>query len=234
MSYDTLEYWAKQNEPSTSMHWHAAFFKQIERWQVLGARIGQPLFVVNTHRSKSIDLPVVRVETATGHMLLRDNFYDVNIHVDSEVPLVLDMALLHEPMTWDQYLHDVERCRGYRYRDWTDKQMDDPCVLRVRAERTDGTFYWSEVSGAVKDRWIMRMNSPEWYCRDWSSAELLTNGVFGPDSPIYVARRAFSEGLPDAGVYRPPSSRKFTAAVDHDKTDAVVDAVLKASTEEEG
>lgn len=232
MSYDTLESWVKRHTPSALMFWYGAFVDQIDQWQALGVRVGQPLFVVGTHRSKSIDLPVVRVELPDGFMLLRDNFYDVNIHVDSEAPLALDAAVLYETMTWEQYLHNIERCRGYTYRGWTDEQMNDPCVLRVRVERFDGTFYWSEVSGAKKNRWLARMTNQEWYNRDWSSEELLTDGVFGPDATIYVARRAFSEGLPSAGVYRPPISRKFTVAVEHNKMDAVVDAVLTSAAEE--
>lgn len=55
--------------------------------------------VVGTHRSKSIELPVYGLEISRLglRVVLRDNFYDWNLVVDSDRPVVIDPTRLFPP-----------------------------------------------------------------------------------------------------------------------------------------
>ena len=48
--------------------------------------------VYSTHRSKSINLPVFYFKIGEAKIWMRDNFYDLNVSVDSPKPVMGDMS----------------------------------------------------------------------------------------------------------------------------------------------
>lgn len=154
--------------------------------------------VVGSHRSKSIDLPVVKITTDAGEFTLRDNFDDTNLMAVLKAPATLTLdeffAGIQEPQTWDWYVGEIARARGYSWREWTDEEMDNPRILRVRDTRP-GVDMWWEKKGEEKDRWAARLTNPAWFSRDWSSGEITCDGEFGPGASLFVQYRAYAEGI---------------------------------------
>jgi len=92
------------------------------------------------------------------------------------------------------YLEEIERARGYSWREWSDEQMDDPMVLHVAKERNGRIIDWNKTRGE-KECWIKRMVSPEWWEQDWSGGSLCWGGEFGPGVKMYRQPHAFAEGI---------------------------------------
>jgi hypothetical protein len=190
----------KFKEVAPQMLWRGAAVDQIEKLEsavaTLTRRLRLTAEVVGSHRSKSIDLPVVMLSTDVGQFTLRDNFSDVNLMAILSHPanLTLDrfFADIQEPLTWEWYLSQVDRARGYSWREWTDEEMSDPRILRVRDKRSST---WWEKTGAEKDRWLNRMFSPAWHSIDWSSGDLTWDGEFGPGVRLYHQGHAYAEGI---------------------------------------
>lgn len=187
---------------TSQMIWRGSALAQIDRFEeilaALGSRLRFQAEVVSSHRSKSIDLPVIQVTTDAGSFVLRDNFNDVNIMATLKSPATLPLAEffagLQEPRTWDWYLTEIERARNYSWRAWTDEEMNDPRILRVRDKRPGVDLWWTKPP-EEKDRWAARMSNPAWYSRDWSSGELTWDGSFGPGVLLFVQGHAFGEGI---------------------------------------
>lgn len=154
--------------------------------------------VVGSHRSKSIDLPVVKITTDAGEFTLRDNFDDTNLMAVLKAPATLTLdeffAGIQEPQTWDWYVGEIARARGYSWREWTDEEMDNPRILRVRDTRP-GVDMWWEKKGEEKDRWAARLTNPAWFSRDWSSGEITCDSGFSPGARLFVQHRAYAEGI---------------------------------------
>lgn len=205
----------KFKDVAPKMVWRGAALDQIERFELIFAGLAKRLHVaaqvVGSHRSKSIDLPVVMISTNTGEFTLRDNFHDVNLMAILRQPSSLTLEQLfsgiQEPMTWDWYLSEIERARNYSWREWSDEEMRDPRILRVRVKRADTEMWWDKKPDE-KDRWANRMSSPAWYGRDWSSCELVWDGEFGPGVKLYRQGRAHAEGIKVA-----TSNRKYMKGV---------------------
>ncbi len=53
-------------------------------------QLKNPILVISTHRSKSVLLPVYQIKTCFATFILRNNFYNWKVSVDSEVPLYFD------------------------------------------------------------------------------------------------------------------------------------------------
>lgn len=192
----------KFKEVAPQMLWRGAALEQIDAFEkVVGAlarRTRITAEVVGSHRSKSIDLPVVKLSTDGGEFTLRDNFHDVNLMAILRSPATLSLeqlfAGIQEPLTWEWYLAEIERARGYSWREWSDEEMNDPRILRVRDKRP-GCDMWWEKKGDEKDRWATRMTSPAWFSRDWSSGEFTWDGDFGPGVKLYRQDHAYAEGI---------------------------------------
>jgi hypothetical protein len=192
----------KFREVAPQMLWHSAALQQLDAFESavidLATRVRVTAEVVSSHRSKSIDLPVIKLSTDAGEFTLRDNFYDINLMavLNSPSTLSLDQFFdgIQEPFSWEWYLAEIERARNYSWREWSDEEMDDPRILRVRDKRP-GTVTWWEKKGEEKDRWSARMTHPAWYGRDWSSGELTWDGVFGPGVKLYRQDYAHAEGI---------------------------------------
>lgn len=181
------------------MFWHDAALAQIKKiedtFADLAARYPLTAEVVGSHPSKSIQLPVVKVTTAAGEFTFRDNFNDVNLMAvlkrPAAIPLAEFFAGIQDPLTWDWYLEQVARARNYSWKGWTDEEMNDPRILRVK----DGNGLWWVVKPETKDRWMRRMSDPAWYRHDWSADELTWEGGFGPGVRLFSQGRAFAEGI---------------------------------------
>lgn len=181
------------------MFWHDAALAQIKQiedtFADLASRHQLVAEVVGSHPSKSIQLPVVKVTTVAGEFTLRDNFNDVNLMAilkrPAAIPLAEFFAGVQDPLTWDWYLEQVADAHGYSWEAWTDEEMNDPRILRVRDKR--GT--WQVKKPEAKDRWMRRMSDPAWYRHDWSANELTWEGEFGPGVQLFSQGRAFAEGI---------------------------------------
>lgn len=193
----TLAEWITQNTPGTNMHWWGAFKNQMEALTNLVETMGGDARVVSTHTSKSILLPVVQIETNNGRFLLRNNFYDWNLCCLWDFVPKLAYGDLYPSRDWTWYLGVIDKKRNYSYRGWTDEEMEDPRILRVKVPNQDNTnSYWSKVrDGEEKDRWIDRMTDTSWYGRDWSGGKLLVEGEMGPDCTFFIAEKSFAEGI---------------------------------------
>lgn len=184
------------------MLWREAATRQIDEFEkaiaAFASRFRATAEVVGSHRSKSIDLPVIKLSTDAGEFTLRDNFHDVNLMAILRAPSTLSLeqlfAGIREPLTWEWYLSEIDRARGYSWREWTDEEMNDPRILRVR-DRRPGCDMWWEKKGAEKDRWAARLSNPAWYIYDWSSCEFAWDGDFGPGVKLYRQDYAHAEGI---------------------------------------
>lgn len=192
----------KYKEVAPQMFWREAALEQIDQFEnsiaTFATRFRVTAEVVGSHRSKSIELPVVKLSTDAGEFTLRDNFHDVNLMAILKGPSTLSLeqlfAGIQEPLTWEWYLVEIERARGYSWCEWTDEEMNDPQILRVRDKRP-GCDMWWEKKGDEKDRWAARMTNPAWYSHDWSHGEFTWDGDFGPGVKLYRQDYAHAEGI---------------------------------------
>lgn len=143
--------------------------------------------VANMHISKSCQLPVIAIDTAVASYVLRDNFHDVNLVVETCEPLDLPLDTFYEKISYVEYLALVQRCREYTYRDWSEEEMNHPGILR--AVRPNGS--WSEVSGSEKDNWMRRHFDTTWYSKSWSSGNLLPCAAVNDKVEAWPAGKQF-------------------------------------------
>jgi len=95
--------WCRVNEPEDKMLWKEGFWEQIifVRDTIMDLLSdsyeefkSNPVLVISTHRSKSIVLPVYQINYKGIKMIIRNNFYDWKVTVDSKVQLNFDMMSL--------------------------------------------------------------------------------------------------------------------------------------------
>lgn len=228
------------------MLWKRPALQQIEEFKALAARLGVALVVVSSHTSKSIDLPVVQLKIDGNTFLLRDNFHDLNVCVQSDEPMTLTyaemLAGVCPPLTWQWYLDEIAKCRGYTWRYFTDEEMDDPRILRVFkmhewAKPGGKPMEW-KVEADRKDRWIKRLTDPEWYSRDWSSGVVCWDGEFGPGATLFVQEHPFAQGIADVvpakalEPYRPGTKMFATAVGDMTEAERLIRTVCAAVAKE--
>ncbi len=231
-----LEAFAKIDD---KMFWKRPALQQIEEFEALAQRLDVVLEVVGNHTSKSISLPVVQFKRCGSTFTLRDNFHDVNVCVQSDEPLALSytemLRGICEPHTWEWYLEEIAKCRGYTWRYFTAEEMDDPRILRVFklhefSKPGDKPMAW-ERRGDEKDRWAKRLTDPEWYSRDWSSGVICWDGEFGPGATLFVQHHPHAQGIaevvpPEAlKPYRPGATRFATAVADMTQAETLIRTV---------
>ncbi len=112
-----LDKWASRNVPEDDMCWKMAALRQVEMFTAF-TKIARDLEelprVVQTHRSKSIELPVILWKLDDrGFIIVRDNFHDLKIVVVSAQPVELPYDLVHQRVTQKEY--DTEKMRSLRY-----------------------------------------------------------------------------------------------------------------------
>ena len=195
-----FENWLSENPVRPEMLWKGSAQAQFEKFQAFAERMtpGEPLTVISTHTSKSIPLPVVSLRLNHGFIVLRDNFYDINMSFLWDFAPDLDLEDVYPSQDWDWYLEKISRCEGYTWRGWSEEEIADPRILRVqvRPSRGEGNLYWKEVKGDVKDRWVQRFESTAWFTRDWASGtKLLVKGEMGPGCKFFYAENAFAQGM---------------------------------------
>jgi len=224
MTATDFDTWVASNPVSDQMYWKKPAEGQFEKFQVLAEAIGEPMQVISHHTSKSIKLPVVAFRVHNGWFILRDNFYGVNLCCLWDFAPTIPLSSLYATKDFAWYQEEMEKLRGYSYRGWTDDELADPRILRVRVHPlgvTEGVGYWKVVTGDRKDRWAKRAEDTEWYSRDWSSGKLVPDGprnddgTFGPDTVFYVTGHAYAEGISnvvDSDALKPyePGKTKFT------------------------
>ena len=234
--------WVNRNEPKEQMYWRDPALRQykamLELCEDLQTQGFSPPVVAATHNSKSIALPVIKMEKpGLGCFLLRDNFHSVNVcFLLSSAPKLAPADLFGEPLTWEWYLGVVERARGYSYKGWTEEEMADPRILRVWVKHDHAdTGYWSERRGEEKDRWARRLVDTSWYTSDWSSGRLHVEGEMGPGCAFYVAEHPFCEGIervvpPKATECWSAGARSFTVATDWEGARRIIPLVFGTVT----
>lgn len=176
------------------MLWKEVALAQIEQFQVFAKALGFPWEAVGHHTSKSIQLPVICISCKDMTVYLRDNFHDINICVVASQPIMTPLSVLFEgvlpALSWEWYLEQVAKCRGYSWKDWTDEQMDTPGLLKL----TNDTPWYMAKKPEEKTRWAKRMTDPEWY-RDWSHGKIVWEGEFGSGVTMWVQDRPFMQGI---------------------------------------
>lgn len=200
------------------MIWKPSALAQIQRFEDLARALGTEMHVVGEHRSKSIRLPVVHFAIDGCLFYLRDNFHDVNLCVLASGPIDVPLAQMFEgvyaPRSWDWYLEEIARCRGYSWRECTDEQMDDPNLLQLTK---DAPSYMVKTP-VEKWAWVRRLVDPAWYWTHWSHNQISWDGSFGPGATLWVQWHPFMQGIeelvPDEANRRyAPGCSAFSLAV---------------------
>lgn len=149
----TLSTWVSANLVKDEMLWRNSYQHQIEWMPSLASfsAHSEPR-VVATHRSKSIELPVPAIllgnpSSDWAVLMLRDNFYDVNVAVVSNVALAIDYSLVLTEMTREAYQAEKTRALEYMGKD-----------RLTAAQWEDGSWYeeWASGSLAIEDGKIWR------------------------------------------------------------------------------
>jgi hypothetical protein len=156
-----------------TIHWTNAALTQLNQFQTIANNLNTtPPTIVSTHTSKSTTLPVVQITTPHLTIIIRDNFHDLNAWIQSTKPLTTPLSQIYPTHNYQWYLDQIKSCREYTYSDWTDKEINDPRILRVPRKNGNG---WSLITPEQKDQWTQRMTSTEWYNKHWSSATLIVD-----------------------------------------------------------
>ena len=186
-------------------------YEQATKMLYIASQLGVQPEVINTHTSQSRSLPVVSMKVTTRtndfEFIFRDNFADVNMLVKSREILDIPLDVLYTEKDFDWYLSKIDTKRNYSYQHWTDEEISDPRILRVKMPNGN----WSEVKGEAKDRWNNRMNDTAWFRRDWSNKTLIHKGniPFDENSKFYIAEYAYAEGIKERSENYSKPCQKF-------------------------
>ena len=157
------------------MIWRSAALRQIEAFKATAGLVEVAMATVDTHRSKSIDLPVVAFEHHGRFVTMLDNFHELALHYRGP-PVALTYGQCgYRPVDVDAYRELMAKCESYSWLGWSEEEIRDPRITRVEVTHPNGNRYWSETDIGRKTRWLARHDSAEWYSRDWSSGALLGN-----------------------------------------------------------
>jgi hypothetical protein len=189
------------------MLWKGVALQQIDQFRLFAEELEFPWAAVGHHTSKSIALPVIRIAMPGMMVYLRDNFHDINLCVVADAPLTTPVSVLFEgvlePLSWDWYLEQVERCQNYSWKDWTNEQMSAPDLLCLSNDDP-----WYKVKKPeTKARWAKRMTDPAWFRHDWSSSTIVWEGDFGPGVTMWVLDHAYLEGI--SGLVPPSAAQPY-------------------------
>jgi len=96
-----LQAWFNENHPKKEMIWKEGYSRQImfvrDNFMKFFHKTLVKMEVISTHTSKSIKLPVYRVEIEGIEFIMRDNFHDWKVSVDSKTKLKLPLELFSYP-----------------------------------------------------------------------------------------------------------------------------------------
>lgn len=108
-----LQEWADAHNPGDEMLWRPGFWKQITFVRDHIHRLfvvtyveskKNPVMVVSTHTSKSIELPVYSIKIPGIEVRMRYNFYDWKVSIRSELPVP---DVFHNIIKRDEKVHQV-------------------------------------------------------------------------------------------------------------------------------
>jgi hypothetical protein len=119
-----LQEWLQNNQPKDEMYWKGSAQDQFYfmRYAVIGAfplkdkpdleNFRANLCVISTHTSKSITLPVYEILWNGFRFILRGNFHDWKVSIDSPIPIFINFSKfgLFNP---EQKIHYVY-CEGFQ------------------------------------------------------------------------------------------------------------------------
>ena len=108
-----LRKWVKDLNLDPNLSYKNAAYQQFEKIQKFQSIVEGPAYVISSHTSKSVTLPVVLVETDHADFILRDNFHDIKVSVNCPYPC--DHDLFGLCAGGDSYLHDVY-FEGFEYK----------------------------------------------------------------------------------------------------------------------
>ncbi len=93
-----LELWKKNNPIKETMYFRNAALSQFNEIEQSALRCNINVFVVGTHTSKSILLPVYLLQNkdASRQLWVRDNFHNYAISIQTEKPIQLDSSVAEE------------------------------------------------------------------------------------------------------------------------------------------
>jgi hypothetical protein len=119
-----LQEWLHDNKPKAEMYWKGSANDQFYfmKHTVIGAfplkdkqdfqSFTKDLSVVSTHTSKSITLPVYEILWNGFRFVMRGNFYDWKVSIESPIPIFINFSKfgLFDP---EQEIHPVY-CEGFQ------------------------------------------------------------------------------------------------------------------------
>lgn len=200
-AFRALNTWCVTNPPDPGLNYAPAVTAQFDRLKKLAGDHDLPAAVIGTHTSKSCTLPVAFFRLAPEAWLaVRDNFHDTNVIV--RLPHDCDLTaeeLFGEGKDWDWYRAKMARCEGYTWRGWSQEELEDERITRVKAPTSDGKgTFWNNTTPEKKARWLARMTDPSWMTHDWSEGDLFVVGDMGPSAIFYEQPTCFAEGMHEA------------------------------------
>lgn len=123
-----LSTWIESNLPKKEMFWYESAKSQFELLLQLRSALFQNEItgdrcasVIGTHRSKSIDLPVIEFQLPKLRLVMRDNFYNWKVSVQSDEPVDVDSSELFDPTIE----HSSCYCEGFARWDVFDSYAKD-------------------------------------------------------------------------------------------------------------
>lgn len=142
--------WIEANAPKEEMFWCGNAKAQFELLMRLRSVLFSNEFtgdrcasVIGTHRSKSIELPVVEFQLPKLRLVLRDNFYNWKVSVQSDDAIDIDPSGLFDPSIehsscycegfaeWDVFDSYVKDKRKFTIEIFDDKKLFDFCAIVV-------------------------------------------------------------------------------------------------------
>lgn len=113
MQEQKIQVWALQHQPGDTMLWKQSFWNNIifmrdtlfpmmfncknddkNDYDAMISRINSGVEIVGTHKSKSIELPVVKITYRNIVIVFRYNFYNWEMTVISDIPIKLNWDLI--------------------------------------------------------------------------------------------------------------------------------------------
>ena len=185
-----LHHWAIDNKPADNMCYEKGFWAQIMFMRDTLSRViagkgktseevESACTVIGTHTSKSIKLPVYRLENKEKGLviILRDNFHNWKMSVISEIPIVRDFQIFYdtppiEPDYTGDELHPVY-FEGF----------PEDLIFGYQKE-SDGRKWSAEISNNYDLYFVIKTicidlgisTKPVWRTRESHKAELLERG----------------------------------------------------------
>ena len=112
-----LTEWAFDHQPAKTLLWGAEMAEQVSWMRSVAPRPR----CISTHLSKSVSLPVASWRFGAAVVVLRDNFYDINVAVVSASPIVVPLGAVHTIVDASWLAGKMRSCAEYE-----EIGLDDP------------------------------------------------------------------------------------------------------------